>query len=170
MSFDYKALVTDRTQADVQAKNDKGKYTAVDFNRVTAAVEDLSAQLASRGYQDPYEPVEAAEGRTEWKKEDMPTEAQAAGYLTNVRRIRAALRSDAPLAPSSLLDLTVEGANNIEKILAETSRLLPLIDKSNVMSGEAMSENLYFESAGGAAEAVGAAGCAGESFADSGTT
>ena len=38
MSFDFSSLVTDRTQADVEARNDKGTYQAADLNRVTQAL------------------------------------------------------------------------------------------------------------------------------------
>lgn len=168
MTFDYTTLVTDRTAADVTAKNAKGAYIASDLNRVNAAMEDLRAKLIARGYANPYVPVYAEDGRTEWEKEDTPTAEQLEAYLANVRRIRESLHSDAPLAPASMRKLSHSGANDIEEILLETEQLLPLIDKSMVMSGEAMAENPYFDSSGGMAEAFGAVAYAGESVVDSG--
>lgn len=50
MSFDFNSLVTDRTQADVEARNDKGVYQAADLNRVTAAMEELANQFSILGY------------------------------------------------------------------------------------------------------------------------
>ena len=38
MSFDFSSLVTDRTQADVESRNDKGISQAANLNRVTAAM------------------------------------------------------------------------------------------------------------------------------------
>lgn len=50
MAFDFSTLVTDRTQADVAARNDKGTYNAADLNRVDAAVSDIAERFASYGY------------------------------------------------------------------------------------------------------------------------
>ena len=40
-------LVTDRTQADADARNDKGTYNAADLNRVTEAMEYLNLEQNS---------------------------------------------------------------------------------------------------------------------------
>lgn len=59
MSFDFSTLVTDRTAADVGARNDKGTYNASDLNRVDACLEYLSARLTGYGYVLPgYQRVE----------------------------------------------------------------------------------------------------------------
>lgn len=50
MAFDFSTLVTDRTQADVAAQNDKGTYNATDLNRVDVALEDLAARFRAAGY------------------------------------------------------------------------------------------------------------------------
>lgn len=50
MSFDFSSLVTDRTQADVEARNDKGTYQAADLNRVTQAMDALANQFSVLGY------------------------------------------------------------------------------------------------------------------------
>lgn len=47
-------LITDRTQADVEAQNSKGSYDYVDANRVTSAVSYLVSILTKLGY-DPRE-------------------------------------------------------------------------------------------------------------------
>lgn len=50
MSFDFSSLVTDRTQADVEARNDQGNYQAADLNRVTQAMDALANQFSMLGY------------------------------------------------------------------------------------------------------------------------
>ena len=62
MSFDFSSLVTDRTQADVEARNDKGTYQAADLNRVTAAMEELANQFSVLGYSTTgYQRIKAVE-------------------------------------------------------------------------------------------------------------
>ena len=53
MAFDFSTLVTDRTMADVLARNAKGTYNAADLNRVDACLEDLVARLGRMGYNVP---------------------------------------------------------------------------------------------------------------------
>ena len=55
--FDISTLVTDRTQADVQAWNEKGTYNPSDLNRVTHAMEYLVERIRSYGYAVKYEKV-----------------------------------------------------------------------------------------------------------------
>ena len=58
MAFDFSTLVTDRTMADVLARNNKGTYNAADLNRVDACLEDLVARLGRVGCNVPgYERV-----------------------------------------------------------------------------------------------------------------
>lgn len=62
MSFDFSTLVTDRTQADVEARNDKGTYQATDLNRVTAAMKDLAERFSVLGYVTDYQDVQTGGG------------------------------------------------------------------------------------------------------------
>lgn len=55
--FDISTLVTDRTQADVQAWNEKGTYNPSDLNRVTHAMEYLVERIRSYGYAVKYDRV-----------------------------------------------------------------------------------------------------------------
>ena len=57
MSFDFSALITDRTQEDVTKKTTKGFYNASDLNRVTACMEYLDEELRRLGYESGYKPV-----------------------------------------------------------------------------------------------------------------
>lgn len=62
MSFDFSILVTDRTQADVEARNDKGTYQAADLNRVTQAMDALANQFSVLGYSTAgYQRIKAVE-------------------------------------------------------------------------------------------------------------
>lgn len=62
MSFDFSTLVTDRTQADVEARNDKGTYQAADLNRVTAAMKDLAERFSVLGYVTDYQEAQTGGG------------------------------------------------------------------------------------------------------------
>lgn len=53
-------LVTDRTQADVNARNEKGTYGAADLNRVLRACSWLAGRLERYGYSVPGEYFPAA--------------------------------------------------------------------------------------------------------------
>lgn len=57
MSFDFSTLVTDRLQSDVDERNAKGTYNAVDLNRVTAAMEALDEMFRAYGYHSGYTPI-----------------------------------------------------------------------------------------------------------------
>lgn len=47
-------LVTDRTQTDVNARNDKGTYNYTDLNRVLRACAWLAEKLEQHGYEIPF--------------------------------------------------------------------------------------------------------------------
>lgn len=89
----------------------KGAYNYTDLNRVGAAVEYLTALLASLGYRVPTAPV------TDWQESDIPTPAQMERYLANIAALRDRLPYVAPDAPASMGGLTYQEANDIEEIL-----------------------------------------------------
>nr|DAM03223.1 MAG TPA: Ig-like domain protein [Caudoviricetes sp.] len=126
-------MVTDRTQADVDALNDRGTYNASDLNRVNTAMKYIDSWLKSAGYVAGYIKQGIA-----WAKEDIPTVEQMRRYLDNVEALRTALAGDAKLLelPSSIDLLTYTGANRIEKALVLTDKLRPLLARSAFMSGE----------------------------------
>lgn len=153
-------LITDRSQADIEelltilSKEDqteeeliqlaqtsyKGAYNETDINRVTTAAEFLSDSLSSRGYVNPYVPVNPGPGRDYWVKEDKPTLEQSKGYVSNVKRIRETFHfvPDLPEAPSDMQSFTFQEANNLEKILVQVESMFQWMDKSYLMAGEAM--------------------------------
>lgn len=109
-------LITDRTEADVIARNPKAFLGPDTLNRVESTV----AELAELGKQLDIRLDLAT--RTNWGvpgafPDSFPTESEMARYLGNVRKIRDGFGLVAPL-PVSMRRLTHMGANNIEKALA----------------------------------------------------
>ena len=118
-------LVTDRTDADVRAENDKGIYQATDLNRVTEAMEYLNDILTSRGYKTGYKRVYIIATRYVWVEEDNPSTEQINAYLDNVRALRSAITvlPSTPRVPPNI-SFNWDGANNIEQILLDIEQLL----------------------------------------------
>ena len=144
-------LITDRTRADVDQllaqlaaqtmppePTHKGAYNYTDMNRVTIASAFLSGLLSARGYENSYQTIYPAQGRTAWQESDIPTQTQTKGYVDNVARIRAAIPVEAPAAPPDMQHFTFQEANNLEKILVNVEAVFPFMDKAVIMSGEAM--------------------------------
>ncbi len=114
----------------------KGGYNYQDRNRVESAVKLLSDTLrglptelrdyaASLGvawdafFEVPYDPSRySLDTRTDWTDADIPTSAELARYLNNVKALRSALAYDTDALPDTMARLTVDGANAIEKALA----------------------------------------------------
>lgn len=146
-------LITDRTQADVDAVRAlaakgwagmtdaektvwaagmKGAYNAEDLNRVGAAVAYVAGRLADAGYHAPVEP------KQDWQMQDIPTPAQMQRYLADISTIRAALAvmPSTPDAPASMDKLTYTDANNIEQILLDVDALITKLISAYYYSGE----------------------------------
>lgn len=125
-------LITDRTQADVDARNGKGTYNASDLNRVAAAMNYVAGRLESAGY-DPH-----ISQKTDWKDDDWvdPT-AQAVylGYLAELRSQFAMMQTTPPV-PNDMEKLTYQEANDIEKILEDIDRLLTNAAQAWFYSGD----------------------------------
>ena len=131
------ALITDRTAADVAAKNEKGTYNAADLNRVSEAVAYLRPIFAKIGYN-----VDDTELKT-WVENELPRASEMAAYLASVRDLdgRFAYSRNMVKLPASMARLNHEGANNIEKFLAEIHAALERMAQawyfaSEIYSGE----------------------------------
>lgn len=157
------SLITDRTQADVDRakylnslfgydpKTDtlvwygteaelaewsgaklKGAYKYTDLNRVGAAMAYVAGRLTAAGYYVPITP------KTDWTDEDWMTPTTAGAYLDALRLLRSqyALYDTTPNVPDSMDGLTVDAANDIEKILLDIDSLLENIMASWYYSGE----------------------------------
>lgn len=146
-------LITDRTQADVDAVRAlaakgwaamtdtekaawmaglKGAYNAADLNRVGAAVLYIAGRLADAGYHTPVAP------KQDWTEADIPTPAQMQRYLADISTIRAALAvmPTTPEVPASMAGLTYTDANDIEQILLDVDALLTTASLAWYQSGE----------------------------------
>lgn len=138
-------LITDRTQEDVsilqalrskplsqwteeelawfnQAKS-KGAYDYTDLNRVGGAMAYLVSKFGEYGY------IVSINPKTDWAKEDAQTESQMTQYLADLQKLRDTLSvlKGTPEVPPTMKKLTLQAANNIEKILENIDILLTRI-------------------------------------------
>ena len=125
-------LVTDRSAADVAAKNEKGTYNAADLNRVSEAVAYLRPIFTEFGYA-----VDDIELRT-WAENELPRASEMAAYLASVKDLDGhfAYANNLVRLPVSMARLTHEGANNIEKFLAEIHAAFERMAQAWYYSGE----------------------------------
>lgn len=140
MSFDMSSLITDRSAADVLAKNSKGTYNASDMNRVGAAMNYVADRLKAQGYDPHISP------KTDRKDDDWVDPAAQAVYLGNLAELRKqfTLYETTPEVPPRILatainsndGLTYTWANDIEQILMDIDVLLTNIAAGWLYSGE----------------------------------
>lgn len=146
-------LVTDRTQADAdkvaslmaRGMSDwtaeelawvltapclRGSYDAADYNRVGQAVAFVSQWLSAAGYWPRTNP------KTDWTTQDVPTQSQTAQYLKNIRALRPLLPIQTPEPPQSMDNPTIQGANDIERILVTLDSVRPRVGLSSFVCGE----------------------------------
>jgi hypothetical protein len=145
MAFDFTTLITDRTAADYQrweylrdkgfenmteaeraewlADNMKGAYHKGDLNRVGEALNYLRDRLAEANYIT-YQTDFTA--KTNWTITSIPTAADLTYYLKCVSNIREAMAQfeSTPPAPTDTGALSIDEANNIEKILIDVETLI----------------------------------------------
>lgn len=114
-----------------------GAYNASDLNRVESVVAYLAAQLVAMPdelkkyaadllvawtdlFAQPYNVQDYAdmETKTDWAMSDIPDNDSMARYLANVALLQTAFEADYPALPDSMGNLTFDGANAIEKVLA----------------------------------------------------
>lgn len=132
MAFDFSTLVTDRTQADVSAWNEKGIYNAADLNRVGAAVSDIAERFATFGY------AVSVTTKTDWMEADIPTTSQMETYRGNIASLRAviAVLPSTPETPETMRALDYIKANNIEQILIDLDTLIIKMAQACFFSGD----------------------------------
>lgn len=130
-------MITDRTQADVESVNlnstspSKGAYNYTDLNRVEAKVKELNDLLVTYSY------MSSLTTKLNWAYTDLFKQSDATRYLNNVKAIRNALArySTTPQVPSTMANLTYQGANDIEQILVDIETLLISMENWFVYSG-----------------------------------
>lgn len=125
-------LITDRTQADVDARNGKGTYNASDLNRVAAAMNYVAGRMESAGYDPHISP------KTDWKDDDWVDPAAQAVYLGYLAELRSqfAMMQTTPPVPNDMEKLTYQEANDIEQILADIDRLITNMTFAWMYSGD----------------------------------
>ena len=133
-------LITDRTQADVDARNGKGTYNASDLNRVAVAMNYVAGRLESAGYDPHISP------KTDWKDDESVDLAAQSAYLRDLSELRKqfTMMESTPKVPPRLLatgintndGLTYTWANDIEKILEDIDRLLTNASQAWFYSGD----------------------------------
>ena len=151
MSFDFSTLITNRSASDLENLRallstpvsdwtaeqlaqfnqaiSKGAYNYTDLNRVTQCMEYLDETLRSYGYETGYQPLIVQAGREDpyiWLETDSPTQSQMAQYLNNVLSIWSTIMGD-PTLPETMVNLTQEGANQIEAALIEINTAIEQI-------------------------------------------
>ena len=125
-------LITDRTQEDVDARNEKGTYDAGAPNRVGAAMNYVADRLKEAGYDPHISP------KTDWKDDDWVDPAAQAVYLGYLAELRSqfAMMQTTPPVPNDMEKLTYPEANDIEKILEDIDRLLTNASQAWFYSGD----------------------------------
>lgn len=128
-------LVTDRRQADVTARNQKGTYNASDLNRVGAAMIYVADKLRERGYSPSVSP------KTDWSDLEWLTPSAAMAYLKDLEELRRQfdMMQTTPDVPAGMERFTYQEANNIEKILEDIDFLLTNAAKAWFFSGDVFS-------------------------------
>lgn len=110
----------------------RGAYNAADLNRVGEAMAYVAERLNSHGYS-----VKLSV-KTDWDVTDWPDERSMAQYLADLSKLRRALStfSTTPPVPADMEDLTLDEANDIEKILQDVDQLLTLAMQAWFYSGD----------------------------------
>lgn len=144
-------LITDRTQADVDAVKAlaglswdnftaeekifwagiiRGAYNNTDMNRVGTAQEYLTGWLLQYGYL----PITAP--KLDWTQDDAPEVSELDTFLSGTASIAAQLPFVEEDLPPDMAGLTFGGANAIEAALVAVDAVRPLMDKSFIYFGE----------------------------------
>lgn len=105
-------LIFDRTQNDVEQGTSKGYYNYTDLNKVEAWCEYLANLLTSYSY-----PVSITIKKN-WTMSDLPKTTDMERIRNNVDKIKTAFHAYTDV-PENLNYMTIEKANDIEKILSE---------------------------------------------------
>lgn len=124
-------FITDRTYADVLAKNGRGTYNASDLNRVAEAVGYVREMLDAYGYAVPEKP------KSDWQTNDIPTETPMRTHIEAVRGLDVIRYAGEKIPlPETLENLDFRSANNIEKFLIAAGVAAEKIPDAWMYSGE----------------------------------
>lgn len=112
-------LIFTRVQADVDAGNALGSYSADDLNRVGEACNYIRDMFASYGYAVP----DAL--RVDWAETDIPRRSDMSAYLRTIRELCALVvfMPKVPDLPFDMGKFTFLSANNIEEALYNLGKI-----------------------------------------------
>lgn len=110
-------LIYDRSNSDLLNKTSKGHYNVSDLNRVEEWCEYLTNLLTSYSYKVDIQV------KKNWQRSDFPTSSEMERIRQNINRLKEAYFSFTQI-PENLEYMTIEKANDIEKILFEIDTLL----------------------------------------------
>ena len=98
----------------------RGAYNASDLNRVSIAMHYLQDRFHEYGY------TVAVHSRMDWTVSDIPTQEEMNTYLTDLSSLRSTFEvlKDTPAVPDTMEGLTVDAANDIEKILVNINTVI----------------------------------------------
>lgn len=105
-------LIFDRTQNDLEQKTPKSYYNYTDLNRIETWCEYLANLLNSYSY-----PVSITIKKN-WNMSDLPNVNDMERIRSNVNAIKTVFHAYTNI-PENLEYMTIEKANDIEKILSE---------------------------------------------------
>lgn len=116
----WQTPITDRTESDVIARNEKGTYNATDLNRVGECVQIIADVLNMYGY------FATVDVKTDWQMGDIPTTSDMQTYLNNVDVLINAsyTLAQTPTLPGSMAYFDWRKANVIEQILVDLKEII----------------------------------------------
>lgn len=123
-------LIYDRTQTDVNNDTSKSYYNYNDYNRIEKWCEYLADTLNSYNYSV------NINVKTNWNRKNFPSESEMERIRQNVNRLKEAYFSFTQI-PKNLEYMTIEQANDIEKILYEIDYILAGMENNFVYCGVA---------------------------------
>ena len=137
-------LIYDRTEADLEipkackkqnipypSDNLRYSWDYRALNRTEQAMEYLNQIFKELGY------FKTMEFKTNWTDEEITPE-QANRYINNLRTLREfiIMESTTPVAPNTINGMSIDRANDIEKILELLDVLIGKIEQAYLYSGE----------------------------------
>lgn len=123
-------LIYDRSNSDLLNKTSKGHYNVSDLNRVEEWCEYLTNLLTSYSYKVDIQV------KKNWQRSDFPTSSEMERIRQNINRLKEAYFSFTQI-PENLEYMTIEKANDIEKILFEIDTLLNNMENNFTYCGVA---------------------------------
>lgn len=110
-------LIFDRTQNDLDQGTTKGYYNYTDLNRVESWCEYLANLLTSYSYSV------SITIKKNWNMSDLPNTTDMERIRSNINALKTAFYAYTDV-PENLNYMTIEKANDIEKILSEIDNLI----------------------------------------------